>query len=138
MSEGPDGHMGLMYHGSSPDTPGYGVKKLSYYTCKKLAETLKGSAWDAIETVREDEGIYVYKFTQGAKPIWVAWNDNPESRLVIIPGIRSARVKVTLAVPDCESGKAVSDYSNAFKSEIKAVDNGKISIALGEIPVYIE
>jgi len=47
-------------------------------------------------------------------------------------------VKITEAVPKYESGKDVTDYSAAFNTETKSASNGKITITLGDKPVFVE
>ncbi len=116
---------------------GKDVKKLSYYTYKKMVEVLEGSDWDNIQTIQESDGIYIYKFIKNNKPIWVAWNDNSAEKQITISGITSSQVKITEAVPKYESGKDVTDYNIAFETETKSVQNAKISITLGDVPVFV-
>ncbi|OHB04138.1 MAG: hypothetical protein A2920_01770 [Candidatus Zambryskibacteria bacterium RIFCSPLOWO2_01_FULL_43_17] len=131
---------GLIYDGIGEGDLGYGVKKLAYYTYKKMVEVLEGSDWNNIQTIQESEsdGIYVYKFTKSGKPIWVAWNDNSAGKTITITGIDSQQVKITEAVPKYESGKEVMDYATAFNTETKSVSNGRITITLGDKPVFVE
>ena len=117
---------------------GRGVKKLAYYTYKKMTEVLEGSDWDNIETIQEKDGVYVYKFTKNNKPVWVAWNDNDSEKQVTISGINSSSVKTTEAVPNYESGQEVMNYNTAFKTEAKQVTNNKLVTTLNETPVFVE
>ncbi|MBL7206428.1 MAG: hypothetical protein ISS36_02405 [Candidatus Aenigmarchaeota archaeon] len=83
-------NMGLIYNGvpngkgdekCDPKTwnpcpdPGWGVKKLSYYSFKKLIEMLRGSDWDNIETINTPKDAYAYKFSKNGKTVIVAWWD---------------------------------------------------------------
>ena len=120
-----------------PD-PGMGVKKLSYYSYKKLIETLKGSDWNNIQTIQEKDGVYVYKLIKQGKPVWVAWNDNSAEKQIIISGITSSKVKITEATPKYESGKDVTGYNSAFKTETKQVSDGTVTLVLSNKPIYIE
>ncbi len=115
-----------------------GVPRLSYYTYKKMTETLEGSDWNNIQTIQESDGIYIYKFTKNNKPIWVAWNDNPEEKQVTISGISSSQVKITEAIPKYESGKEVTDYNTAFNTETKSVSGGEVTVTLKDKPVFVE
>jgi len=117
---------------------GKGVKKLSYYTYKKMVEILEGSDWDNIEAIQEKDGVYVYKFTKDGKPIWVAWNDNNGEKQVVISGVNSSSVKITESVPNYGSGKEVKDYATAFKTETRQVTDNKLTITLNESPVFVE
>ncbi|NOY36881.1 MAG: hypothetical protein GXO83_04835 [Chlorobi bacterium] len=134
----PSNYFGLVYDGIGKGDPGYGTKKLSYYTYKKMVEVLEGSDWNNIKIIKESDGIYVYKFVKDDKPIYVAWNDNKKEKQITISGINPAKVRIIDAVPKYESGKDVSDYNAAFETEIKTVQNGKITIILGDNPVYVE
>ena len=134
----PANHLGLVYDGIGKDDPGYGVKKLAYYTYKKMIEILEGSDWDNIQAIQESDGVYIYKFVKDSKPIWIVWNDNSAEKQITISGITSSQVKITEAVPKYESGVDVKDYSAAFNIETKSVQNGKVIITLKDIPVFIE
>ena len=120
-----------------PD-PGMGVKKLSYYSYKKLIEVLKGSDWNNIQIIQEKDGVYVYKFIKNGKPIWAAWNDNATEKQITIFGINSSQANVTKAIPKYKTGKEVLNYNTAFNVETKPVSNGKITITLSDIPVFVE
>ena len=117
---------------------GKDVKKLSYFTYKKMTEILEGSDWNNIQIIQESNGIYIYKFTKNNKPIWVVWNDSSGEKQVTISGITSSQVKITEAIPKYESGKEVTDYNIAFNTETKTVSGGKATITLGDIPVFVE
>ncbi len=117
---------------------GKDVKKLAYYTYKKMVETLESSDWNNIQTIQESDGIYIYKFTKNNKPIWVVWNDNSQEKQITISGTNSNQVKITEAVPKYESGKEVIDDNTAFNTETKFVQNGEISIILSDTPIFIE
>lgn len=60
-----------------PD-PGKDVKKLSYYSYKRLIETLKGSDWGKIEPINTGvDNTFAYKFIKKdtREPAYVAWWD---------------------------------------------------------------
>ncbi|MCF7861242.1 hypothetical protein K9M79_03265 [Candidatus Woesearchaeota archaeon] len=118
---------------------GKDVKKLGYYTYKKMTETLEGSDWDNIETVKEnDYEVFVYKFTnkETKKSTWVAWSDSGSGSVSLSSlGISSA--KIIEAVPDYENGLEIEEASVAFEDMFKeSVVSG--SIELDDVPVYIE
>ena len=101
-------------------------------------EILEGSDWNNIQTIQEKDGVYVYKFIKNGKSIWVAWNDNAGEKQITISGINSSSIKITEAVPNYSSGKDVTNYSAAFKTEVKQITNGKLTITLDEAPVFVE
>lgn len=129
-------HKGMLYPPSFRET--IFIKKLSYYTYKKMVEVLDGFDWDNVQTIQEKDGVYVYKFIKNNKPIYVAWNDNSKIKTIIlnIDNIRS--VKITEAIPKYKTGKEVKDYSTDFEVEFKQTINGKVTISLGENPVFVE
>ena len=156
-------YMGLIYNGipdgvsknqecvqgwlPCPD-PGYGVKKLSYYTYKKLIEKLKGSDFDSIQTVKNGtvDNLYLYKLLKDDKPVYVAWWDyfkesgykNGGVKNITINNLDSSSVRITEAIPKYTTGAKVTDYNTAFTTETKAVSNGKITITLSGTPVFME
>jgi hypothetical protein len=129
--------VGLIYNGIGLDDFGSGVKKLSYYTYKKMVEILEGSDWNDIQTIQESEGIYIYKFIKDNRPIWVVWNDNQEEKTITISGINSRQAKIIEAVPEYEFGYQVVDYNTAFNTEIIRVQNNSVSIILNNNPLFI-
>jgi hypothetical protein len=126
-------HAGLI---NNPKNDGQSHRKLSYYTFRKISDKLEGSDWNNIQTIQENEGIYIYQFTKQGRPIWLCWNDNKKS--IEIPRIESSKVKVISAIPTGKSGKDVEDYRNSFKERTLNVDKTKISLTLDDIPVIIE
>ena len=137
---------GLIYDGWGAGDMGLGVKKLAYYTYKKMTETLEGSDWNTIQTIQESGDVYIYKFTKSSKPIYVAWWDyfndatytQGKTKQVTITGLQGSTATVTEAVPKFSSGKEVTDYSAAFKTETKTVTGGQVTISLGDSPVFVE
>ena len=98
---------------------------------------LGGCNWENIQVIQEKDGISVYKFMKQANPLWVVWNDTQEEKQVEISGIASGEVLITEALPKNDSGKGVQDYYSAFHSETKAVKEGKASISVKDIPVFV-
>ena len=66
-------HTGLIYDGKGSEDPGYGKKKLSYYSYKMMTEKLSGSNFSKIEHLKLDERVYAYKFNKCDKSIYVLW-----------------------------------------------------------------
>ena len=121
----------------TPQDKGY-YKNLGFYTYKLMTEKLEGSDWNTIETIQEKDGIYIYKFAKQGKPIWVAWNDNPQESQIIISDTSLKQVKITEAIPKYASGKEVMDYNTAFNTKRKDVKDGEVIITLKETPVFVE
>lgn len=130
--------MGLIADGYNNDSIPAGASRLSYYTYKLMTEKLSGSDWNNIQKVQESDGVYIYKFTKSGKPIWVAWNDNTGEKQITISGLTSSQVEIIEAIPKYESGENVTNYTTAFNFETKTVNGGKITITLGDKPVFAE
>ncbi len=137
---------GLIYDGWGPGDLGLGVKKLSYFTYKKMTEVLEGSAWDSVQTVRDTDNVFIFKFIRNGTPIFVAWWDyfNESSyapgsvKQVSLTGLSGSTAAVTEVVPMFSSGSEVRDYSTAFRTEILGVMDGTITLSLGDSPVIVE
>lgn len=133
-----DGYFDYVSLVNNPQNDGDSSKKLAYYSYKKMVETLDGSDWGNITVVQENRGgVRIYAFSKAGKRILVAWSDGAETAATV-SGITSTSVKITGAVPKYGSGAEVVDYSAAFNTETKSVQDGKITITLGENPLYIE
>ena len=65
-------------------------------------------------------------------------NDNEAEKQVTISGLRSNQARITEAVPKLESGKDVTDYNGAFNTKNEKIENGKITLIIKDIPVFIE
>ena len=118
-----------------------GLKNHLFYSYKLMTEKLEGSDWDNIQTIQEANEIYIYKFTnkETGKPTWVAWSDNGGQTVILDVGNTNS-VEITKAVPNAESGLDLNenDYPNFFNKETKSVDNGRVTLTLDEIPVFVE
>ncbi|MBI5846564.1 MAG: Ig-like domain-containing protein, partial [Nitrospirae bacterium] len=68
-------YTGLIYDGWGVNDLGLGVKKLSYYTYKKMVEMLEGSDWKNIQTIQASGNVYIFRFTKNTVPIYAAWWD---------------------------------------------------------------
>lgn len=133
----PNNHFGLVYDGVGAGDPGYGGKKLAYYSYKKMVEVLEGSDWSSIQTLQSAENTFVYKLNKANQSIWVAWSENGADRQIQIGGINSSRINITESVPKYESGKEVKNYYNAFTTETKTVNNRSVTLDVGKVPVFI-
>lgn len=142
---------GLIYDGwdqagTTPSDLGLGVKKLGYYTYKKMTEMLEGSDWDSIQTIQASEDVFIFKFTRNNAPVYVAWWDyfNEPSfsvgsvKQVPLTGLTGSTATVTEVVPMFSSGSEVTDYATAFRTENLGVTEGTITLILGDSPVIVE
>jgi len=140
----PFSHYGLINNPNNAD--GLSHKKLSYYSYKKLVETLEGSDWTDVRALQESDDVCIYQFTRRGKAVYVAWWDyfnDPDylpgaTRQVVLSDLESASARVVQAVPNVQSGDLVLDVSSAFNEETLAIQAGKLALALGETPLFIE
>jgi len=118
------------------DDLGKGVKKLAYYSYKKMTEKLSG--WNSVKTVQKSGGINIYKFTRSGKIIYVTWSDDTTKKTAIISEISSKQIKITEATPKYETGKEVTNYNSAFNETSSAVIGNSVKVEVGNAPVFIE
>jgi hypothetical protein len=139
---------GLIYDGEYPHDQGKGVRKLGFFTYRKMTETLDKCDWKSIVCLKDtcltkpENGLHVYRLNRDKKYVWIAWNDkkgSTEIRLSVNKNTKSLRI--TQAVPDFKYGKDVKNYDTAFKKKIlnpgKDNPSGPV-ITVTDIPVYIE
>ncbi len=137
---------GLIYDGRGAGDPGLGVKKLGYYTYKKMTEILEGADWSSIRTIREADNVHFYRFTKNGKPVYVAWWDyfnDPaytygKTTQVTLSGLQGTSAVLTEVVPRFATGAEVSDYSVAFNRSTRTISSGSVTLSLGDSPVVVE
>lgn len=146
-----------------PD-PGKSVKKLSYFSQKKLIEILKDGGLNKIEKIlSKTNDVYVFKtIKNNGRASYFAWWDwwsvcprpdlkkkemdtacvnNNKPSLIINAGKNIARIRLTELVPNQDSGKLADkmNYKDIFTSSHEDVkEDGSVAIRLGTKPVYIE
>ena len=115
-----------------------GVRKLGFYTYKLLSEKITG--YSSVEVIQQSEWVYIYKFVNDGKNIWVAWQDVSEKKEVSFEVGDLESVKIIEAIADAERGKDLDDdyYPDFFNTWVGEVENGKFNIALWRSPVFIE
>lgn len=145
-SEGFFDFTGLIYDGVYAGDPGLGVKKLSYYTYQKMTELLEGSEWSSIQVVRESGDVYIYRFSRNNTDVYVAWWDyfndpayvTGDTLQVPLAGLSGSSATITVVVPSFVSGAEVTDYATAFSVTGATVDQGALTLTLGDSPVVVE
>jgi len=142
---------GLIYDGWNPagttsSDGGLGIKKLGYYTYKKMTDMLEGSDWNNIQTVQESDNIHVYRFVNNGKLLFVVWwdyfNDPNYSagavKEITLSGLEGyPSVGIVDVLPHYLSGAAVTDYSSAFTVSSGTVSAGQTSFVVGDSPVIV-
>lgn len=133
---------GLIYDGIGQYDKGRGVKKLSFWTYKLIAENLGGTNLSKVETLTDKDGVTVLKFIVSDKPVYVCWfdwwTDKDKTKKVAI-NVENGKWIVTEAVPNKESGKNVkdADYPKFFKSTDKDVSDGTLEFVIGAKPMIV-
>ncbi|MBI5741183.1 MAG: hypothetical protein HZA16_10740 [Nitrospirae bacterium] len=141
-------HTGLIYDGEGDD-PGLGVRKLGYYSYKLMTDTLEGARWDQVETIRESDNVYIYKFTKNGKSIFVAWWDyfnetdysGGDIKTVALDTDFTGAAYITNAVPNADAGLNLNagDYPDFFeKTAAQTATDGQITLHLQESPLFIQ
>ncbi len=135
-------YTGLIYNGNKPqqkcdanDTKdlGDGVKKLSYYSLKKLIEKIDG--FTEVEKIDDDKN-FVYKFIKNGKSVYVAWSEVGGN--ITFKNINQDFILMTQTVPKYEQGEDVTNYIDAFEYKKILVKDGEAGVYLNEKPIFIE
>ena len=150
-------HTGLIYDGADSGDLGLGVKKLAYYTYKKMTEKLEGADWSTLTTLHDgtdSDHLYLFRVEKACtersrsdgRPIHIAWwdyFDEPgytpgDTRPITLTGLTSTAITVTTVVPAADTGQEVTDYATAFTVTTYPASDGSATIVLGEDPVLVE
>jgi len=133
---------GLIYDGLGTKDLGRGVKKLSYYTYRKLIEELEGADLNNIGTVSEGS-VYAYKFNRiygkdKGRPVWIAWSESADIKDVLIGELAGREVLTTESIPKYKKGKEAEEADLFREGRVKVASGDKVPLPSGGIPVYIE
>lgn len=142
-------HTGLIYEGKNSGDRGLGVKKLGYYSYKKMTETLEDADWSTLEMLRDGTDtdlLYLFRIIKDNTPLYIAWwdyFDDPDyssgkTRDLRLRGIPGNFITVTKVVPEYEYGEEITDYDTAFTVYNRPIIRGIVKIALDETPVFVE
>jgi len=143
-------HTGLIYDGRGSNDPGIvGVKKLGYYTYKKMTEMLEGADWSTLTTLHDgtdSDHLYLFRVEKAGRPIHIAWWDTfdepgytpGDTKPISLIGLTGTAVTVTTVVPSADTGQEVTDYATAFSVATYPVADGSVTIPLGEDRVLVD
>jgi hypothetical protein len=130
-------HTGFVYDGSGSDDLGRGVKKLAFFTYRKMTELLAGCDWSSVEVLDEAGEVFLVRVPRAGAPVWIGWSDGATAARALT-GLSAAGVRVTSIVPHFDEGRQVVDYAAAFDTSAVAVAGGSASVSLGAVPVVVE
>jgi hypothetical protein len=136
-------YTGLIYDGACDEDPGYGVKKLGYYTYRLLTHKLAWTSGSTLERVETDNNnVNVFKFSGTSGPVYVLWYDSQDPKASIpyeLRGMDNVGYVVTEAVPSASKGENIRSYrSDIFKTSTMTARKGSLLLKLGQVPVYVE
>jgi len=135
FGQNPFNHYGL--HQNPMNGDGRSGRKLAWYAYRKMVEVLEGSDWQAVETLRaEDGGVHLYRFVREGRPIWVAWTDGA-AVAVSIPVAGAWRTQATRSVPAYPSGSQVPQYDTAFDEWTPDASAGSVTLVVGDEPIFL-
>ncbi|MCF6147045.1 MAG: four helix bundle protein [Candidatus Kuenenia sp.] len=134
-------YTGFIYDGNCPGDPGYGVKKLAFYTYKQMTEKLKDSQWNnvvAISTGKND--IFAYKFPQDDKDVYVLWYEKDSGKKSLdLRVAENSKYTVTEAIPNTSEGKQIHSASkNIFNTKTLTSSGTTLTVELSSVPVFVE
>lgn len=133
---------GLIYDGIGKYDKGIGVKKLSFWTYKLVAQTLANADLSNVTTVFDKDGVKVIKFTVSYKPVYVCWFDwwtSKDKTRTISIDVANGKWTATEAIPNKDTGKNLkdTDYPKFFTSKTFDVTDGKLVLSLGKVPIIV-
>ncbi len=147
-------HTGLIYDGRTGDAasdsnPGLGVKKLAYFTYKKMTEKLGGADWSTLTPLHDGTGtdhLTLFRVQKGDDDIHIAWwdyFDEPayapgDAAFLTVTGLAGREARLTAVTPFADSGEEVTDYETAFTVDTYRVSDGTAVVVLGENPIILE
>ncbi len=140
----PVDYMGIIYDGYCNGDPGYGIKKLAYYSYRKMTHTLLDKDFSKMKTILNGENnIYAYKISSANQDVYVAWwafekekEKSTKSLELSVP--ENGNYTVLEAVPHFDSGQDITKGAkDIFTSTNIMVKNNSLSFNLTDIPVYI-
>ena len=141
-------HTGLIYSGRNPGDLALGVRKLAYYTYKKMTDTLGNANWATLTNLHNGTGtdhLYLFRVIKEETPLHIAWWDYfDETSYVVgdqkaldLTNLTGCAVTVTAMCPAVGAGQQVRNYASAFTTIIYPITNGAATIMLGPDPVII-
>lgn len=139
---------GFIYDGIGPYDLGFGVKKLVYYTYKRMTETLGQADWGSLTKITSavsSNYVHVFGINVSNQPVQIAWWDvledpaytNGARQFVHITGFTGTVVSVQSAIAQAAAGIYVTNYPCEFPETHYSVINGASWVEIGEDPVYI-
>ncbi len=134
-------YTGLIYDGNCAGDPGYGVKKLGFYTYRQMTEKLKNSDWNNIAAISNGKnGIYAYKFPQADKDVYVLWYEKENGKTTIdLKVAENSKYTITEAIPNVSEGKQLHSASkNIFNTKTLISSEKTLSVEISSIPIFVE
>ena len=103
--------------------PGFGVKKMSYFSMKLLIEKLGNADFSTLETLSSNGGLHIYRLMNEGRAHWILWSDEP--LLFTLKGVNSRQVRQMQMVGPPET---------------KIVDtiNDSVTLALEPLPIILD
>lgn len=150
MDDGYFDHTGLIYDGTGSNDLGLGVKKLSYFTYKKMTEMLGGADWSLLalqQSGAHGDDVWLFgvtdRFGRTLHIAWWDWFDDlgyslGDTKDLAIDGLDCRAIRVTEVLPRTLTGQEVVNYRGSFPTSILSVEEGASTVSLGDSPVVIE
>ncbi len=140
----PTDYMGIIYDGYCDGDPGYGIKKLAYYSYRQMTHVLLNKDFSKIKTILNGENnIYAYKISSASQDVYVVWwafekEKGKNKKLLQFTVDKNGKYVVSEAVPHFDSGQDIpKGGKDIFTSKDIIVKNHSLSFNLTNIPVYI-
>ena len=137
-------YTGLIYDGHCEGDPGYGVKKLAYYTYRQMTHRLSNKDFSRIQTILKGENnIHAFKLSSASQDIYVVWWAHEEEKtssktLLNLPVSGNGKYTLVETIPHFSGGKDISQgQRDLFNSQDIIVSNNILTCNITPVPVYI-
>ncbi|MBI2472558.1 MAG: hypothetical protein HYV59_15170 [Planctomycetes bacterium] len=100
----------------------------------------KAEELDRLSRESAGKGNYeeAFRLIIEAKSLLEQMKDLPANQISVVLPISAAKVRITSAVPNFTTGKDVTDSRKAFTPQPVDVKDGKVTLTLSSIPVFVE
>jgi len=134
-------YTGLIYDGYCPGDPGYGIRKLAFYTYKQMTEKFKSSRLSGISVISGGEdGVYAYMFPREDKAVYIIWGEEGlNGKSFELKAAKDSAYILTEAIPNVKEGRYLTHASeDIFNTRILVSSGDRLSVEVSSIPVYVE
>lgn len=122
---------------NNPATDGESHPKAACHAFRIMARILEDSDWSDIETVRQDDGVFIYKFRKAGRSVQVAWSDRKTPANVTLRGLKKGAAYMVAAIPAAAATGENRPDDGTVQRVPLMVEHGSVNLSLSSGPVFI-